>query len=536
MSGGSVKAPDVLALATLRLFDELSLQGVIVTDAALIVRGWNRFMEDLTGLSATEVVGRPLLEVVPDLASRGFDAHYRAALGGEPRVLSQRFHRYLVPGRAGTSEPLQSARITPLDSGGAVVGTLTAIDDVSERVASERELRSRIEAAETARAIAEDAVRVKDEFLATLSHEIRTPLNAVLGWTKILLGRQVDAAMLNRALQVIDRNATAQTRLIDDMLDMARIMSGKLRLDMQPVDLAAIAVAAIDVVAPTAAAKGITIRTDLGTEEPWLLGDADRLQQIVWNLLSNAVKFTESGGTVSVGISRRDQSLVLRIEDSGRGIDADFLPHMFERFRQADASSSRRHGGLGLGLSLVRTLTELHGGTVAASSVVGKGSVFTVVLPSRTELGETAAPAPSERGLAAALAGLRVLLVEDQQDSREIVVAALQHHGVVVEEAATSQEALAAIDRAVAANCLPDVIVSDIGLPGEDGYLLIEQISLRPPSRGGAIPLIALTAYGSPQDKRRAIAAGFRAHLTKPVEPATLAAAVAAAAGRSAGD
>ena len=198
-------------------------------------------MEDHTGLPAPEVVGRHLFDVVPQLRERRMDAHFRAALSGEARVLAHRFHRYLIPGPPGAAEPAQSVRITPLAADGVIVGTLTVIDDVSERVASERELRSRIEAAETARAIAEDAVRVKDEFLATLSHETRTPLNAVLGWTKILLGRQVDPAMLTRALQVIDRNAVAQTRLIDDMLDMARIMSGKLRLDMQPVDLAAIA-------------------------------------------------------------------------------------------------------------------------------------------------------------------------------------------------------------------------------------------------------------------------------------------------------
>ena len=286
MSKPAIDGTDVLGAATMRWFGALSVQGFFTTDEALIVRVWNRFMEELTGLQADEVVGRELFEVVPQLRERRMDAHFRAALAGEARVLAHRFHRYLIPARPGASEPAQSARITPLEAGGVIVGTLTVIDDVSERVASERELRSRIEAAETARAIAEDAVRVKDEFLATLSHEIRTPLNAVLGWTKILLGRQVDPAMLSRALQVIDRNAVAQTRLIDDMLDMARIMSGKLRLEMQPVDLAVIAVGAIDVVAPTAAAKGIALLTNISTDQPWMMGDADRLQQIIWNPVS----------------------------------------------------------------------------------------------------------------------------------------------------------------------------------------------------------------------------------------------------------
>ena len=534
MSKPALDAPDVLSIATLRWFNELSLQGMIITDTALVVRGWNRFMEDLTGLAAADVVGRPLFDVVPDLAARRLDAHYLAALGGEARVLAHRFHRYLIPARQGLSEPVQSARITPLEARGEIVGTLTVIDDVSERVASERELRSRIEAAERARAMAEDAVRVKDEFLATLSHEIRTPLNAVLGWTKILLARQVDQTMLTRALQVIDRNAAAQTRLIDDMLDMARIMSGKLRLEMQPVDLAVIALGAIDVVAPTASAKGITLLTNIATDQPWMMGDADRLQQVVWNLLSNAIKFTDSGGTVTLGITRSGTRLTLRVEDTGRGIEPDFLPQMFERFRQADSSASRRHGGLGLGLSLVRTLTELHGGTVSASSVVGKGSVFSITFPGRTELTEAAALTPSQAELQRVMSGLRVLLVEDQQDSREIFVAAMQQYGVEVLEASTSREALEIVDAAIVSRRPPDVIVSDIGLPGEDGYRLIEQLSARPASRGGEIPLIALTAYGSAQDKRRALAAGFRMHLSKPVDPAVLAAALIGVSGRGA--
>jgi len=528
MTESAATARDALQLATLRWFNELSLQGIVTTDTALVVRGWNRFMENLTGIAAADVLGRSLLEVVPDLVTRRLDAHYRAALGGEARVLAHRFHRYLIPGRPGAPEPIQSARITPLEIDGAIVGTVTVIDDVGERVASERELRTRIEAAETARSIAEDAVRVKDEFLATLSHEIRTPLNAVLGWTKILLSRQVDASMMTRALQVIDRNAEAQTRLIDDMLDMARIMSGKLRLEMQPVDLAAIALTAIDVVTPTAAAKGITVLTDINTDQPWMMGDADRLQQIVWNLLSNAIKFTDADGTVTLAISREDAVVKLSVGDTGRGIDPAFLPQMFERFRQADASASRRHGGLGLGLSLVRTLTELHGGTVTATSALGRGSVFTVTFPGRTDVSDHPIATASDLDVVRGLSGLRVLVVEDQPDTREIIVAALQQYGVEVMEASTSREALELVDAAVTARRPIDVIVSDIGLPDEDGYRLIEELQARPPSCGGAVPLIALTAYGRPQDKRRALAAGFRMHLTKPIDPAALAAALAA--------
>jgi PAS domain S-box-containing protein len=528
----AVGRPDLLTTAMLRWFDDLAVQGILTTDAALVIRSWNRHLEEHSGLASADVIGRPLFDVVPDLASRGLDVHFRAALAGEPRVLSHRFHRYLIASRASQPESAQTARIAPLEVDGAIVGVIAIVEDVSERVATEREMRRQIDAAEAARNVAEEAVRVKDEFLATLSHEIRTPLNAVLGWTKILLGRQVDSSMLTRALQVIDRNAVAQTRLIDDMLDMARIMSGKLRLDMQPVDLANIALTAIDVVSPAATAKGIAILTKIETAEPWMMGDADRMQQIVWNLLSNAVKFTESGGRVTLGITRQADVLTLSVQDTGRGISPDFLPQMFERFRQADSSSSRRHGGLGLGLSLVRQLVELHGGQVRATSVEGQGSTFTVTFPARTELTADEVESVVDMEPADLLDGKRVILVEDQADAREIINAALQHYGVSVTNASSSREALVALDTAVAARLPPDAIISDIGLPEEDGYRLMEQISLRSKEQGGTIPVIAVTAYGRPQDKRRALAAGFRLHLTKPVTPVTLASAIASVISR----
>ena len=517
--------PDLLTAAMVRWFDELAAQGIFTTDTALVIRSWNRWLERHTGLTRDQVLGRPLFEVCPDLPPRGLDAHYHAALTGEARVLAHRFHRYLIAGRG--VEPLQSARIAPLEAEGEILGTVTVIEDVSERVASERELRNQIETSESARAVAEEAVRVKDEFLATLSHEIRTPLNAVLGWTKILLGRQVDPALLNRALTVIDRNAVAQTRLIDDMLDMARIMSGKLRLELQPVDLAAIALTAIDVVALAAAARGVELRKHFDVAAPWMMGDADRVQQIIWNLLSNAVKFTEAGGRVTVGIVREKEVLTLYVEDTGRGISADFLPQMFERFRQADSSSSRRHGGLGLGLSLVRQLVELHGGRVTATSEVGAGSRFTVSFPGRTELtSDEPIDMPPADGVLD-LRGVCVMVIEDEADSREILVTALRPHGVQVIEAGSSAAALVALDAAVKTGTVPDVIISDIGLPEEDGYALMAQLASRAGNEGGEIPVIAVTAYGRPQDKRQALAAGFRLHLTKPVTPYAIAAAVA---------
>ena len=522
-----VAGPENISSALLRWLDEVAAQGVFTTDEALVVRTWNRWLEHHTGIAAAAAIGQPLLDLLPDLPARGMDVHYRAALGGEARVLAYRFHKYLIAGRAGGGEPAQSARIAPLSFGGAIVGTVTVVEDVSDRVASERELRSRIEASEAARAMAEEAVRVKDEFLATLSHEIRTPLNAVVGWTKILLSRQVEPAMLARALQAIDRNAVAQTRLIDDMLDMARIMSGKLRLEMQPIDLAAVAMAAIDVVAPTAAAKGVAVLTAIDTEAPWMMGDADRLQQIVWNLLSNAVKFTDSGGRVTLGISNAGGVLTLSVEDTGRGISPEFLPQIFERFRQADASSSRRHGGLGLGLSLVRQLVELHGGEVRATSELNAGSRFVVTFPGRTEL-STDDDTAERRGQLAELTGVRVLVVEDEVDALELLSAALTPYGIEVLGASTSREALSQLDAAIEHGKPPQVIISDIGLPDEDGYRLMEQLRTRAKSKGGSIPVIAVTAYGRPQDKRRALAAGFCMHITKPVMPEALATSIAA--------
>ena len=277
----------------------------------------------------------------------------------------------------------QSGRIGPLDDAGVLVGTVTIVEDVSDRLASESVLRKQIEAQQLARGMAENALRAKDEFLSTLSHEIRTPLNAVLGWARILIARgEIDRTLLDRALHVIERNATAQARMIDDMLDMARIAAGKLRLEMRPVDVVKVVLAAVDVVMPAAHAKRVTLRTNLDPRTPNVMGDQDRLQQVIWNLLSNALKFTEAGGSIEVRLALNGRFARIVVADTGHGISPEFLPHVFERFRQADASSSRRHGGLGVGLALVHDLIVLHGGSVLAQSEgEGKGATFTIDLP-----------------------------------------------------------------------------------------------------------------------------------------------------------
>ena len=512
-----------LAEAVLDWLEGPGSQGVIITDATLRVVVWNQWIASASGVSAGAAVGRPLFDVVPSLVERGFDHYYRGALAGEAKVLSQAFHRFIIPtdsNRRPEQMP-QSGRIVPLMTAGGVAGTMTVIEDVTERVLSDRELRGRI-------ATAEEASRVKDEFLATLSHEIRTPLNAVLGWTRILRARQnLDDATVMRAIDVIDRNATAQLTLVTDMLDMARISSGKVKLEIDGVDLGAIALEAADVVRPAADAKGVRLIADLAPHLPPVNGDRDRLLQVAWNLLSNGVKFTDSGGLVTVRVAPVGNAVVFSVTDSGQGIDKEFLPHVFERFRQADPSSSRRYGGLGLGLALVKNLVELHGGTVKVSSPgKGQGSTFDVSLPAREGQPTSAAPASSSEPVSpqGVLAGVRVLLVDDDVDSAEIFLHTVSRAGAHAIWEKSVAQALARL-RLCADEC-PDVIVSDIGMPDEDGYSLLPQLRALRPEFGGAAPVIALTAYVTPEDRTRAMRNGFDAHIGKPFDTEALIAAI----------
>ena len=525
-----------LQAAVSRWFTEDTRQGVFVTDTQFRVIVWNRWMEIHSGYSASSVAGRSLFDLFPDAAPRGVQEYYEHALAARVTVLSHGLHRYLLPLPPRThdltfSEMPQSGHVGPLFDGATVIGTLTVLEDVSDRLASEAELRTQIEAQRLARATAEKALRAKDEFLSTLSHEIRTPLNAVLGWARILLGRDdIDRELLDRALHVIERNAAAQAKMIDDMLDMARIVAGKLRVDMQPVDLLSVVLAAVDVVMPSATAKRITIRTSLDPKTARVLGDQDRLQQVVWNLLSNALKFTPSGGTIHVRLEIAGKSARVVVSDTGQGVSPEFLPYVFERFRQNDASSSRRHGGLGLGLALVRELVELHGGTVSAESEGhNKGATFTIELP--------AVISPEIRpnhldsnlfsqGAAPSLKGVRILLVEDESDARDLALTALEHYGAEVTAVPSTSEAIGAILEAPP-DSLPDVLVSDIGMPREDGYDLIRQVRSLGPERGGRIPAVTVTGYATPEDVDRALAAGYQVHVAKPMDPSALVSAIA---------
>jgi len=394
------------------------------------------------------------------------------------------------------------------------------------------------DAARRARQTAEEANNLKDEFLATLSHELRTPLNAVLGWARLLRGAQLDPPRQERALDTIERNVKVQQEIIEDLLDVSRIMSGKLRLDVTQTALAPIVESAVETLRPAMLARDIRVQTSLATTDGIVLGDPSRLQQIVWNLLSNAIKFTPKGGRVQISVLRVNSHLELVVADTGRGISPAFLPHVFDRFRQGDAGTTRTAGGLGLGLAIVRHLVEMHGGTVKAESEgENRGATFTVQLPvavmterkAATATGvsaredHTAPTIPLEGDL---LHGVQVLVVDDEADTRDLVLEVLSHCGAQVRTAASASEGWS-----VLREWSPDVILSDVGMPGQDGYAFIESVR----ADGDRTPAAALTAYARSSDRLRALAAGFQAHLPKPAEPAELVALVASLAGRAPG-
>jgi signal transduction histidine kinase/ActR/RegA family two-component response regulator len=393
-----------------------------------------------------------------------------------------------------------------------------------------------LEAERTARAEVERVSLMKDEFLATLSHELRTPLNAVLGWAEILLAGVRDPADLNRGLETIARNARAQAKLIEDLLDMSRIVSGKIRLDVQRTDLVSVVEAAVDAVKLSAEARAIVVRKIIDPLAGPVFGDPNRLQQIVWNLLSNAVKFTPKGGWVQVLVARINSHIEITVSDSGPGMSPEFLPHVFERFRQADASITRKHGGLGLGLAIVKQLVELHGGTVKAENGgPGVGASFTVSLPPGAvrDDGSKREHPTAERHLALReavyLAGIKVLVIDDEPDARELIRWVLENARAEVVVGNSAADGLALIETQH-----PDVVISDIGMPERDGYQFIRDVRGLVAASGGKTPAIALTAFARSEDRTRALLAGYQIHLSKPIEPQELVATVASLVGRTA--
>jgi len=391
------------------------------------------------------------------------------------------------------------------------------------------------------RAEAEAANRAKDEFLSILSHELRTPLNAILGWTQLLRSRTLSSEKNTNALETIERNAKSQVQMIEDILDVSRIVTGKMRLHVRPVELSSVIAEALEAMQPAAEAKNIRIQSILDPAAGPVSGDPERLQQVVWNLLSNAIKFTPKGGRVQVRLERVNSHVEITVSDTGQGIAPEFLPFIFERFRQSDSSTTRKYGGLGLGLAICRHLVELHGGVITADSAgEGQGATFVVNLPlmilhARLNDSDRAHPAANRAsGLAEvpSLAGIQVLVVDDEPDARELLTTVLEEEGAEVQAVASAQEALQVITQAPTPQ-RPDVLISDIGMPEEDGYSLIRRLRLIELEQGGRIPAVALTAYARSEDRQQALLAGFQLHIPKPVQPAELVAAVASLAGRT---
>jgi len=484
----------------------------------------NAQAEALFGYVRQDMVGQSIELLVPEQARAGHVAQ-RSRYQANARTRPMGAGLDLAGRRSDGSEFPVEISLSPIQTpdGGF---TIAAIRDMTERRQAEEE-RSRLLRERAAHA---EANRIKDEFLATLSHELRTPLNAILGWTTVLRERSLDAPASRKALATIERNARLQAQLIEDLLDVSRIVTGKLRLQMQPMDLATVVDHAVEVIRPPAEAKRLSLDVVIETRPLLMPGDPDRLQQAVWNLLSNAVKFSNEGGRVELKLWVGGRSAHLTIRDTGRGIPREFLPYVFDRFRQADSSYTRAVGGLGLGLSIVRSIVELHGGAVSAQSAgPGQGSVFTVDLPltrATSEAGHETTFGLSDEALSRELNGIRVVVVDDQEDERELLAEIFSQHGAEVRAAGSADEALAMI-----ASTPPHVLVTDLAMPAADGYVLLRRLRALPPPLGN-IPAVAVTAHARAEDRDQALAAGFQVYVAKPVEPRRLLSAVAHVARR----
>ena len=415
-----------------------------------------------------------------------------------------------------------------------VAGVGGQIGQFTERKRAEEKLAELLERERAARGDAEKANRLKDEFLATLSHELRTPLNAVIGWSRMLSSGRLDGESSKHALGVIERNAWAQKQIIEDILDVSRVITGKLQLNLSPVDLVAVVDGALDAVRPAMEAKEITIETFIDSSLRMISGDPDRLQQVIWNVLSNAAKFTPSRGKVEISVSQNSGQVQIQVKDNGPGIDPTFLPHVFERFRQADGSTTRTHGGLGLGLAIVRHLVELHGGTIAVENREdGQGAIFTIQLPlpsGELRLDALASAASVFKDMQSeppSLEGLRILVVDDETDALDLISVELAQHGAKVTGVTSADEAFEALEKFQF-----DLLISDIGMPKIDGYDLMRQIRKQEQGKSQRIPAVALTAYARVQDRMQAILAGYSTHVAKPVEANELVTVVASLAGR----
>ena len=519
---------------------------IVGKDLNSVITSWNYGAERIFGYTAEEMIGTSIMRLIPpDRQTEEQEILSRIRRG--ERVDHFETIRLAKDGR----QLNISVTVSPIkDSAGRVVGASKVARDITERKNAEATLKKVSEEAEeanrqrlllldserVARSQAERASRMKDEFLATLSHELRTPLNAVVGWANLLRSGKPTTNELRKGLETIERNARIQAQIIEDLLDMSRIISGKVRLNVQRIDLPNVLNQSIETVRATADAKSIHLDSVIDLDAGTILGDPDRLQQVFWNLLNNAIKFTPVGGEVQVVVKSVTTYIEVSVVDTGEGIAPEFLPYVFDRFLQGDASITRHHGGLGLGLAIVKQLVELHGGYVRVrSGGIGKGATFTVRLPLRaiySELQEEsghleATPQASQTFPDVSLTNVHILVVDDDVDASELVKRMLEIAGATVSTAGSASEAM---ERILATR--PDVLVCDLGMPGEDGYSLIRKLRALEESQEGTLPAIALTAYARWEDRTRAIRSGFQNHLAKPVEPAELLAVVSGLARR----
>jgi PAS domain S-box-containing protein len=513
------------------LVENIKDYAIFMVDTVGRIASWNSGAEHMLGYSADEIVGEPA-------------ARFFVAEGPGDATFEREMKEAQATGRATTTgwrtrkngEHLYVEGVLSAvhDDEGRLLGYAKLMKDVTDKRRIEGEREYLLQSERAARGEAERTSRMKDEFLATLGHELRTPLNAILGWSQVLRRLDSGSAELGEGLKVIERNARAQAQIIEDLLDMSSIISGKVRLEMKKVELASVLEASVNAVRPAAENKGIALKLSIDAPSAVVRGDPNRLQQVFWNLLTNAVKFTPKAGQVSVALTRMNSHFRVNVNDNGEGIDAAFLPYVFERFRQADASMSRRHGGLGLGLSIVKQLVELHGGDINASSEgSGRGSTFTVELPAAPEADPARHSGPREqpsRAVAepldayaptANLEGVRVLVVDDEPDARSLIERVLRECEATVSTAASAGEAFERLTQET-----PDILLSDIGMPKEDGYNLIRRIR-NLTGDASRVPAIALTAYARAEDRAKALQAGYQMHIAKPVEPVKLIAMIA---------
>ena len=499
-----VHAPEGEQIYTLRTADqpyrlmvEQMREGALTLAADGTILYCNQRFAELMARPPERIAGRPLGEFVA--------ADDQATLRRVLRVESCRAEVQLTTA-AGASNPAQLSSIA-LDIDGVRTIAVVVTDLTHER--TERGLR--------------ESNRLKDEFLATLSHELRTPLNVILGWTRMLLHDHLSEKARQHALELIDRNAQAQAQLVNDLVDMSRMTTGKLQVDLEPLPVVPVLEAAMESVRPAAQAKGLSIHTSWHVPaDANVLADATRLQQVLWNLLSNAVKFTPTGGRITVRANQGNERIVIEVTDTGIGLDPAFLPHVFDRFRQADSATTRRHGGLGLGLAIVHDLVQLHGGEVEARSPgVGKGTTFVLTLRASDAPARSTDRRRQQRKKPVSLAGHSILLLEDHADSRELLVQALRTSGAAVAAFGAAHDAFAALER-----IRPSVIVADIALPEEDGYAFIRRVRAHSAAAIRSVPAIAVTAYATVQDRAEALAVGFQQHLPKPIDPGRLVQAI----------